>query len=93
VVAIPVTMNNALLVPQRSTYELQGKRFVYRVDGDKVSSAEITTLVSPAGQYFVVTGGLKQGDTIVYEAAAPIADGTVIKPELKSTAQIYTELN
>ena len=35
VVAIPVTLNNALLIPQQSTYELQGKRFVYRVDGEK----------------------------------------------------------
>ena len=93
VVAIPVTINNALLVPQQSTYELQGKRFVYKVDGDKVSSVEINTMSDPAGQYFVVTGGLKAGDTVVYEAAAPIADGTAIKPDVKPEGQIYKDLN
>jgi membrane fusion protein (multidrug efflux system) len=92
VVAIPTSVDNALLVPQQSTYELQGKRFVYRVDGDKVTSAEISTLATPAGQYFVVTGGLKPGDTLVYEAAAPIADSTEIKPELKPEGQIYKDL-
>lgn len=92
-VAIPVAINNALLVPQQSTYELQGKRFVYRVRDNKVTSAEITTLPTAAGQYFVVTDGLKAGDTIVYEAAAPIADSTVIKPEMKTASDIYKDLN
>lgn len=93
VVAIPVTVNNALLVPQQSTYELQGKRFVYKVDGDKVSNVEISTMPAPSGQFFVVTAGLKPGDTVVYEAAAPIADGTAIKPDLKPEGQIYKDLN
>ncbi|HMF73908.1 MAG TPA: efflux RND transporter periplasmic adaptor subunit, partial [Flavitalea sp.] len=30
-IQIPVTMNNAIIIPQKSTYELQGKRFVYVV--------------------------------------------------------------
>jgi membrane fusion protein (multidrug efflux system) len=92
VVAIPVAVNEALLVPQRSTYELQGKRFVYRVDGDKVISAEIVVMPMAAGQYFVVTRGLKAGDTLVFEAAAPIADSTAIKPELQTEGQIYKDL-
>jgi membrane fusion protein, multidrug efflux system len=92
VVAIPVAVNDALLVPQRSTYELQGKRFVYRVDGDKVISAEISILPTAAGQYFVVTSGLKAGDTLVFEAASPIADSTTIKPDLQTEGQIYKDL-
>jgi membrane fusion protein (multidrug efflux system) len=92
VIAIPVTLNNALLIPQRSTYELQGKRFVYRVDGDKVTSAEITTLPDAAGQYFVVTDGLRPGDKVVFEAATPIPDGTEIKPRLQPDSVVYKEL-
>jgi membrane fusion protein (multidrug efflux system) len=92
VVAIPVAVNEALLVPQRSTYELQGKRFVYRVDGDKVISAEISVMPTAAGQYFVVIRGLKAGDTLVFEAAAPIADSTAIKPEIQTEGQIYKDL-
>jgi membrane fusion protein (multidrug efflux system) len=91
VVSIPVMVNDALLIPQQSTYELQGKRFVYRVAGDKVTSAEVSTIPA-GGQYFVVNNGLKAGDTIVYEAATPIPDGTVIKPEMQPEAQIYKEV-
>lgn len=92
IVAIPVPVNNALLIPQQSTYELQGKRFVYRVDNNKVTSAEISTMTSTAGQYFVVTSGLKPGDTVVYETATPIADGTMIHPQLQPEDEVYKDL-
>jgi membrane fusion protein (multidrug efflux system) len=87
-----VTVNNALLVPQQSTYELQGKRFVYRVDSGKVTSAEIGTMTTAAGQYFVVTSGLKPGDMLVFETATPIADGTTIQPQPQPESQIYKDL-
>ncbi len=89
---IPVALTNVLLVPEQSTYELQGKRFVYKVDGEKVTSAEITTLPNAAGQYFVVTGGLKAGDMLVFESATPIPDGTAIKPQLQAEDQVYKDL-
>lgn len=92
VVTIPQTVNNALLIPQQSTYELQGKRFVYRVDDNKVTSVEITTMTNTAGQYFVVTSGLRPGDTIVFETATPIADGTTIQPKMQPEAQIYKDV-
>lgn len=91
-VVIPVPVKGALLVPQRSTYELQGKRFVYLVNGDKVKGAEITTMPDAAGQYFVVTDGVKPGAQIVYEAAAPIADGTAIKPQILPEDQVYKDI-
>ncbi len=92
VVSLPVTVNNALLIPQQCTYELQGKRFVYRVENNKVTSVEIETMTSAAGQYFVVTSGLKPGDTIVFETATPITDSTTIQPQLQAEAQIYKDL-
>jgi membrane fusion protein (multidrug efflux system) len=92
IVATPVAVDNALLIPQQSTYELQGKRFVYRVDNGKVTSVEITTMTNTAGQYFVVTSGLKPGDTIVYETATPIADGTAIHPQMQADSLIYKDV-
>ncbi|MGN6640443.1 MAG: efflux RND transporter periplasmic adaptor subunit [Mucilaginibacter sp.] len=91
-VVIPTPLKDALLIPQQSTYELQGKRFVYMVNDGKVKSAEISVMADAAGQYFVVTGGLKAGDVVVYEAASPIPDGTVIKPQMQPDDQIYKDI-
>jgi membrane fusion protein (multidrug efflux system) len=93
-VRIPQVINNALLIPQKSTYELQGKRFAYVVGSDnKVKSTEISIMNVANGQYFVVTNGLKAGDTIVLETASPLQDNTAIKPEIQPEGNVYKDLN
>ena len=92
-VEIPVTINNAIVIPQRSTYELQGKRFVYLVnDSNKVISTEIEVMSVSAGQYFVVTNGIKPGDTIIYESTSSLQDSSAIKPEILPENKVYDSL-
>lgn len=92
-VGIPVAVENAVVVPQRSTYELQGKRFVYVVnEKDQVISSEITITSLAAGQFFVVTDGLKAGDRVVYESTGSLADSTAIKPEMVPENKVYSDL-
>ncbi len=92
-VQVPLTVTDALLIPQKSTYELQGKRFVYLVGNDhKVVSTEIEIMSLTAGQYFVVTKGLNAGDTIVLESAAAIPDSTAIRPDLQPENKVYQNL-
>lgn len=89
---IPVTIENAIVIPQRSTYELQGKNFVYLVNNNKVISTEIEVMKIAAGQYFVVTSGLKAGDTVVYESTSALQDSTVIKPDVQPKNKVYDGL-
>ncbi len=90
---IPVTVKDAVVVPQRSTYEVQGKRFVYMVnDSNKVISNEIEIMDTPAGQYFVVTNGLKAGDRVIYESTGALQDSTAIKPDLLPENKVYDNL-
>ena len=89
-VQVPLSVTNAILIPQRSTYELQGKRFVYRVDANnKVISTEIEVMNLAAGQYLIVTKGLKAGDMLVLESAAPLPDSTTIKPDIQPESKVY----
>lgn len=93
IVEIPVTVKDAVIIPQKSTYELQGKRFVYLInDSSKVISTEIEVMTTPVGQYFVVTKGLKPGDTITYENTSVLQDSTTIKTEVQPTDRVYGNL-
>ncbi len=75
------TVDSALLVPQRATYELQGKRFVYVVGPDSlVKNLEVTVAPTPDGHSFVVQQGLAAGDRVVIEGAGELKDGTKIIP-------------
>ncbi|PZP41956.1 MAG: efflux RND transporter periplasmic adaptor subunit, partial [Pseudopedobacter saltans] len=62
IVRIPTHINDALLIPQKSTYQIQGELFVYKMDSSNhVKSASISVMGSSSGQYYVVTNGLKKG--------------------------------
>lgn len=93
-VRIPTTLDQALLVPQRATYEIQGKKFVYVVgDSGKVISTLINIRESSNGQLFVVEKGLKAGDEIVLEGVATLREGEKIKPVKANADSLYNDLN
>lgn len=89
-VRLPRQVESALLIPQKATYEIQGKKFVYVVDtSGAVNSVEISVLTSANGQFFVVQQGLKPGDLIVLEGVAALREGTTIKPKPVNADSIY----
>ncbi len=92
-VRIPATVDSAILVPQKSTYEIQGKQFVYVVsDSATVQSAQISVRPNSGGQFFVVTAGLKPGDKIVLEGVASLREGMKIIPASINEDSLYNRL-
>jgi len=92
-VRIPQKVENAILVPQKSTIDLQGKKFVYVLgDSSKIISTEIQIMDLAKDKFFVVTKGLKAGDKIVLEGFQSLKDGAKIKPEEKSADSVYADI-
>ncbi len=83
VVMIPYTEANALVIPQKATYEIQNKRFVFLLtDSATVKTTEIGVFPINNGQNFVVTEGLKAGDKVVTEGVGTsVKDGMKIQPK------------
>ncbi|BBE17936.1 RND efflux membrane fusion protein [Aquipluma nitroreducens] len=82
-VRIPQFINSAIIIPQKTTYELQGKYFVYLVGSDnKVHNTEIQIVSGNLKDSYVVTNGLKVGDQIVLQGIASLRNDTEIKPKL-----------
>lgn len=81
-VSIPLLLEDALLIPKKATYEIQGKRFVFKVDTqNKVQQTPIEIMDSATEQTYVVTGGLKKGDRIVCEGLQHLSNGMEIIPD------------
>lgn len=90
---IPVQQNDAIVVPKKSTYEIQNKRFVYTVtDSNTVESTEITTLPLSTKRLFVVEKGLSSGTSIVTVGLGGLQDGAKIKPQSVSADSLYQSL-
>lgn len=82
-IRIPQMVNDAIIIPQKTTFELQGKHFVYLVGADdKVKSTEIEVLAGNLKDSYVVTSGLKAGDQIVFEGIAALRNDVQIKSKL-----------
>lgn len=88
-VVMPNVKNDALLIPQKATFELQDRRFVYVVnDSNKVVATPIAIEAVNDGKSFVVTQGLKPGDRIAVEGVGTkLQDGMTINPTDPAAAQ------
>ena len=92
-VRIPRTVDSALLIPQKSTVDIQGKKFVFILgDSAKVINTEIEIMDLTSGKFYVVTKGLKAGEKIVVEGLQGLKDGVKIKPEIKNADSVYKEI-
>lgn len=92
-VRIPQEEDSALIIPQKATYEIQGKKFVYVLDSaNSANSVEIEVIESGNGQFFVVKEGLLPGDIIVLEGVATLRDGTRISPKNINVDSVYNKL-
>jgi membrane fusion protein (multidrug efflux system) len=78
-VKLPSMQNEVILVPQKATFELQGKKFVYLVDKDsKILSKEVIVSES-IDQNFIVQTGLTEGQTFVVDGLIKLREGMQIK--------------
>lgn len=88
-ILIPQTADSVLLIPQKATFEMQDRRFVYVVnDSNKVESQLITVSPVTDGKNFVVLSGLQPGQRIAIEGiGTKVRDGMTIAPVDPAAAQ------
>lgn len=79
---IGATIEDGILVPQRSVAELQGIQRVYVV-GNENKVEERRVVRGPAlGSNWLIMEGLKSGEKIIYEGLQLVADGVVVDPKV-----------
>ncbi|MCX2574144.1 efflux RND transporter periplasmic adaptor subunit [Pedobacter sandarakinus] len=73
--------DDAILIPQGATVEMQDKVFVFAMNKQhKVSKIPIT-IVGKSGNNYLVKDGIKPGDEIVLSGLDRLQEGQVITPE------------
>jgi membrane fusion protein (multidrug efflux system) len=71
----------ALVIPQRSVTELQGKYLVTVVSPENKVSIRTVKPGARFGQLWVVDEGLKAGEKVVAEGTKKVSDGMVVSPK------------
>lgn len=83
-ILLETSMNNALMIPQKSVMEIQDKSFVFVVEKDNKVRMKSFVPKTKISEYIVVQSGLSEHDTIVYEGIQNMRDGSTIKPQYVS---------
>jgi membrane fusion protein (multidrug efflux system) len=74
-------VENAVLVPQKSVFEIQDKNYVFLVDSLNQVSMKSFVPRTRFSSFYIVESGLKAGDRIVLEGIQSVEVGTQIKPK------------
>jgi membrane fusion protein (multidrug efflux system) len=79
-VILGTDLRAALLVPQKSTFEVQGEVFAYVLDADDTAHARKLVTTARLGDAFVVQAGMQKDDRFVLEGIQKIKDGSRVRP-------------
>ncbi|MBI2731684.1 MAG: efflux RND transporter periplasmic adaptor subunit [Sphingobacteriales bacterium] len=91
-VQMTVPVKNSLVIPQKATYELQDKVYVFVVDKDnKVKSRNIVVKYRLSNIY-VIESGLEDGDKIVLEGVQNVKDDDKIEYKFIEPKEVLSSL-
>jgi membrane fusion protein (multidrug efflux system) len=75
---------NALVIPQRATFELLDKRYVWVIDKDDKAHQTLITIKHELEDVFVVDSGLSVTDKIVLEGVREVEEGAKVEYEFRN---------
>ena len=78
-VQMVIPLKNALIIPQKATYELQDKIYVFVIDKNGVAKSKEIKIAGELPDIYVVSSGLQQGDKIVLDGVQKVKDDDKIK--------------
>lgn len=91
-VQMKVPMKDALIIPQKSTYELQDRTYVFVVDKNGVVKSRQITIAGSLPDLYIIGSGLTANDTFLVEGVQKVKDDDKIKSELISPRAAVSNL-
>jgi membrane fusion protein, multidrug efflux system len=86
-VLIHRSLKNAIAIPQRATFEILDRRYVYVVDADDTVHQREIVIQNELDDIFVIKQGLKVNDRIVLEGVRQVREGEKVDYEFRSSTE------
>ncbi|MDQ3291750.1 MAG: efflux RND transporter periplasmic adaptor subunit [Bacteroidota bacterium] len=92
-ILMEVPMRNALIIPQKATFEVLDKKYVYVVDKNNVLRSREITTVAELPHIFVVQKGLAEGDKILLEGLRLVRENEKIQYKFVEPKEAISQLS
>ena len=87
-----VPIKKALIIPQKATYEIQDKKYVFVVDKNGVVSSRNITVAGQLPDLYIVSSGLAENDKILLEGVQNVKDDNKITAAYISPKEVVAQL-
>ena len=92
-IRLGINHDDAILVPQSATIEMQDKVFVFTLNKENKVNKMPVTIIGKSGTNYLISDGVKTGDQIVLSGIDKLQEGQLIQPQKAAVevAQIITK--
>jgi membrane fusion protein (multidrug efflux system) len=91
-VLMTMPLRNALIIPQKSTYEVQDKTYVFVIDQKGVVRGRNIVLGGSLPDLYIVASGLAEGDQILLDGVQKVKEDDRIKFTVVSPKEVISHL-
>lgn len=89
----PKSIKKAIIIPQKSTYEILDKKFVYVVDKQGVLHEREIVVAEEAPNIFILKSGLNPGEMYLLEGQNKLSKGDKIKYKIMDPQSVIKNLD
>ena len=92
-VLVPTLYKNAVIIPQKATFDVLDKKFVYVLNEQNVIKAVQITVLQEIPHLYIIAGGLTAKNKFLLEGLGKVKDGQKIESEFVSFEKSMDDLN
>jgi membrane fusion protein, multidrug efflux system len=92
-VLMTIPLKNALIIPQKTTFEVLNKRYVFVIDKNGVVRQREITIGESLENLFVVKKGLDVNDHILVDGIRLVKDKDKVKYNVESPQKVFSSLD
>ena len=86
-------IKNALLIPQKATFEILDQKYVFVVGADNIIHSRHIEVGAELPHLYEVKTGLEVSDMILLEGLRKVRDGDEIAPEMQAPLIVFSKLD
>ncbi len=91
-VQLKVDIKDALIIPQKATYEIQDKIYVYVVDQNNIIRSRNISIKQRLSNIYIIESGLLEKDKILLEGIQTVKEDDKIEPEFIPLKEVIEKL-
>ncbi len=91
-VVMTTSVPDALLIPQKATFDVLDKKYVFVVDEKNVVHSREIKVTDELPQLFLIGSGVDENDKILLEGLRRVKDGTAIDVDFQKPAEVIAKL-